>query len=233
MRFKRLLCATLLVLTWGCSSAPRSRPGEDAPAPDPAAIPSVPETQIRQPKDGVFEIERADGCTIRWALHPDSKTDEISIEVRDSCRFGGKLSRSLPHYGELLDAVLARHSKRKLKRFYSASWKEIGSWDQDLAVAAMESGLWKTFTKKRKETKKELSPNRVFVSVFNEGRIHRKLAEVFEARGLTLTLMSVEKVFENRFKNLPFAHEYAAYSASSTKVPYSAAVFIFDIGLAP
>src|SRR5688572_30314138 len=181
MRFSPILLL-LLILGAGCSSAPK----EDTPAAqDPATPPPAAQAaQVRQPKENVFEIDRSDGCTIRWALAVDSKSDEVQIDVKDACRFSGGLARSLPLYGELLDAVLAKHSKSRLKRFSSTSWKAAANWDQDLAVAAIESGLWKTFTEKRK-TKKRLSPNLVFVGVFNEGRIHRKLAEVFETRGLT------------------------------------------------
>ncbi len=232
------LAGIFLILFAGCASAPREdeqlSPEPNVPdANSPNAPPQGAATQVRHPKDGVFEIDRSDGCTIRFTTHINQKTDDVGIDVRDSCRFSGGLPRSLPLYGELLDAVVARHSKSRLKRFASTSWKAASGWDQELAVAAMESGLWKTFTQKRKATKKILSPNHVFVGVFNEGNIHRKLAEVFEQRGLTLRLKWVEKVFEKSFKNLSFAHEYAAYSASKTKVPYTAGAFYFEIGLAP
>src|SRR5207244_131327 len=97
------------------------------------------------------------------------------------------LDKSLPFYGQLLDAVLAKYSKDKLKTFSSMSWREIRAWDQDLAVSAIESGLWKAFLKKREENE-DLKSSAVFVQVFNEGNVARKLDEVFLARGLTLKL---------------------------------------------
>jgi hypothetical protein len=219
----------------GCSTA-------ESPKTPPDAQPVVdPQPKIRQftakknaswaykDDDQVFELERPIGCTIRWdviAYH--SRPGQLSVEVKDGCRFETGMEKSLPYYGQLLDAVLARYSKDQLKTFSSSSWREIRAWDQDLAVSAMESGLWKSFLKKR-QNKDDLKSNAVFVQVFNEGNVARKLNEVFEARGLALRLKTVEDVEEARFKNLPFAHEYAAYSASNTKVPYTAHAFHFDI----
>lgn len=181
--------------------------------------------------DQAFELERTSGCTIKWnvAIY-HARPKELVITVRDTCRFDLGLSRSLPYYGQILDAILAKYSKDRIKTFQSSSWRSIKAWDQELAVASIESGLWKNFLKKR-EDHPELRSESVFVDVFNEGNIARKLAEVFETRGLTIHLKSVVDVHESRFKKTPFAHEYAAYSSSSTKVPLSAGTYVFEVKL--
>jgi hypothetical protein len=242
--FMRLLALLfLLTLFAGCGSAEKE---DTAPVADPQAQPSPAplsdEPKVKQYKDKrtagwafkdddqAFEIERTSGCLIKWNVATyHARPKELEIQVKDTCRFDGGLNRSLPYYGQILDAVVAKYSKSRLKVFRSSSWRVIKAWDQDMAVAAIESGLWKTFLKKREERKKDLNPNKVFVEVFNQGNVARKLSQVFETHGLTLKLKSVEKVFEKPFKKLPFSHEYAAYSASNTKVPYAAGTYIFEI----
>lgn len=236
-----------LVAGSACSSSPQaSQSSENAPPanaePQPVATPEPVVRQFTAPKrssgwaakddDQIFEIERNSGCQIRFhVVTYHARPRELAIEVKDNCRFDNGLNRSLAYYGQILDAILLKYSKSRLKALSSLSWRAIRAWDQDLAVAAMESGLWKAFLKKR-ESNENLKSNSVFVEIFNQGNIARKMAEVFEARGLSIKLKSVEDVREARFKNLSFAHEYAAYSASNVKVPYTAQSFKFEIKLA-
>jgi hypothetical protein len=233
--------AGALALVASCGTPEKQAPPAADPIAQPSPEPANPQEQVKQFKDKkstgwafkdddqAFVLERLSGCTIKWnVITYHARPKELLVTVKDSCRFDGGLTRSLPYYGQILDAVLAKYSKDKIKIFQSSSWRTIKAWDQDLAVSAIESGLWKTFLKKREENE-DLANNKVFVEVFNQGNIARKLSEVFEARGLTLKLKSVDDTRESRFKNLPFAYQYAAYSASNVKVPVNAGTYVFEV----
>jgi hypothetical protein len=218
-----VLAVAALVTLAGCSSsAPKPEPFAPEPTAQAQAEPGVSQTGNH------FEIERAQGCRIKWdADLPMASGGQITIDVNDRCRFDGGLTKSLKAYGQLLDAVITKYSKDKIRFFSSSSWHVIGAWDQEMALAAMESGLWKAHL--AKHAGKPGKVDRVFVEIFNQGNVARHLAEVFEERGLSIRLKSVHSVSVSAFRKLPFAHEYAAYVDSKTPVPYTARTFVFEI----
>jgi hypothetical protein len=164
-----------------------------------------------------FEIPVDSACSVSWTVTKmkkeyDNKDGRLTLSSQscNSRSFTGcpySFREVKARNEQILDSVFSRWPAT---RFKSVSWSSFRhgndySWNIPIALQSAKSPKYAEYRKKYPDTK--YTSNGLFVDFANETGAYRELSDVFEKHGLELKLISVEKVFAGKVRELEFREE--------------------------
>jgi hypothetical protein len=178
--------------------------------------------------DYAFVVEAGE-CRIQWNVVETKEPGEKKhLSVRRCCDL--PFSEQIPFHRAILKEIF---SKWQVAEFDTISWgsfleKNDWSWCTPIAVASTKSKDFKDYREKYPNV--QININRLFVRLANETKSYDALRQLILEFGADIELATVEKVFIQPAKDLPFYPDLKAQGVSAkAKVIYDVAFSYFNI----
>lgn len=182
-----------------------------------------------------FEINIDSTCRVSWTVTKIKKeyNNENGMLSLTSHPYDYRLFTDCPYSfhsvksqnDQILDSIFTRWSPTRFKSLSYSSFRhgDDYSWNIPIAVASAKSSKYKNYRKNYPNTK--YSANGLFVEFANETNAYKEMADLFREHNIDLKLVSVEKVFAEKVKNLKFAKELTKLGLKSEER------VLWDIGM--
>jgi len=179
--------------------------------PEPAAVQVVIEESdnIYTAKTGRYSLKEGD-CSVMWEVEvPRDEDKKITLRTRYPIGIGCSLSfeEQLPLHRRVLKRLLEDWDSARFSLLFTGPFSRLdpaGTWNLRIALAAASSADWKEYCANYPNHGHGKTSNTIFVETVNSSNACRELAGLFAEFGMRIRLDSVEKVFAQKAKDLPF-----------------------------
>jgi len=164
-------------------------------------------------KTGKYSITKGD-CSIIWEVEVAREDGPKKLTLRTRYPSGVKckstFAEQLPLHRQVLGEIFKDWNKSQFRMLFLQPFERLEpayTWNIRIAMASANSSDWKDRCKNYPKHKSGKSSNEIFVEIANQVNACKELADLFEEFDLKIKLDSVEKVFAQKAKELPFYQE--------------------------
>lgn len=182
-----------------------------------------------------YQLAQGD-CSLVWEVSV-LKDDEQTILLRPRQPLGVKCDRpfadQLPLHRQILEAVFADWPQARFRTLFIGPLEKMaptGIWNARVAMASATSDEWRDWRQNYPDHKSGKSINQLFVELVESSDACQELVALFEEFGMNIKMNSVEKVFAQPAKALPFYSTLQSQGLTGNpKLIYDAGMIYFSM----
>jgi len=189
-------------------------------------------------KTGKYSIKEGD-CTIMWAVEVSRNEGPKNLTLRvrypTGVRCKNTFSEQAPLHRRILNEIFRDWDKNRFRILFLPPMERLApnyAWNIRIALASANSSDWKERCMDYPNHASGKSSNQIFVELANQVNAYEELSDLFEEYGLGIKLDSVEKVFGQKAKEVPFYQELKTRGLQGNpSLIYDAGMNYFSISL--
>lgn len=214
MKVKLLLCFFVLIPFGFSAIAENNEISENNKTLSGTVIKKIEESNnLYIEKIGKYSINKGD-CSIMWEVEVAREDGPKKLTLRarypSGVKCGDTFAEQLPLHRQVLGEIFKDWNKKQFRTLFLQPFERAEptyTWNIRIAMASANSSDWKDRCKNYPNHKSGKSSNEIFVEIANQVNAYRELSDLFEEFDLKIKLDSVEKVFAQKARELPFYQE--------------------------
>ena len=237
MRIKLLLCIILLSLCFNKASAEKENLANSNTTSSGDVIKKLKESNnLFIEKIGTYSLTQGE-CTIVWEIEVRRDKGEKNLTLRTRYPLGVKCAypfvKQLPLHRRVFNEIFKDWKRSQFSILFLGPLDRLepaNTWNVRIAMASAASPDWKDYRENYPHHKSGKSSNLIFVELANHVDAYSELASLFKEFGLKIKLDSVEKVFVQKAKKMPFYQKLKLQGLQSNpRLMYDAGMSYFSI----
>ena len=166
-------------------------------------------------KTGRYSLKE-DDCSVMWEVEVErGEEKKITLRTRYPIGIGCSLpfEEQLPLHRRFLKRILEDWDPARFSLLFTGPFSRLdpaGGWNLRIALASASSADWKEYCANYPNHRHGKTSNTMFVETVNSSNACGELAELLAEFGMLIRLDSVEKVFAQKAKDLPFHQQLEA-----------------------
>jgi hypothetical protein len=189
-------------------------------------------------KTGTYSIKEGD-CSVMWGVEMARKEGQkkltLSVRYPVGIKCRDTFAEQLPLHRQVLGEIFKDWNKDQFRMLFLQPFERAEpdhTWNIRIAMASANSSDWEDWSRNYPKHRSGKSSNEIFVEIANQVNAYKELAVLFEEFGLEIKLDSVEKVFAQKARELPFYQELKSQGLEGNpSLIYDAGMNYFSISV--
>jgi hypothetical protein len=185
-------------------------------------------------KEGRYFLEN-DGCSICWEVTVSREGAKITLSPIQPLGIKCTVAfiEQLPLHRKILTEIFNDWGAERLHTLFTGPLSRLepaNTWNTRIALASTQSADWLDWCSNYPNHSSKKSINQIFIELVNQVDACKELSDLFKEFGLKIKPASVEKVFEQKARDLPFYRKLKAQGLQDNpRVIYDVGMMYFSI----